>query len=321
MFDRRILSVVVALLIGCGGGATGETTTPEGAAAAPADETPALGSPASVRLVEAGNAPFEPIRYRIAAGTTWAAKLELHMNMGMRLGDQEVPMPNLPPSRTSLQITATEVSPTGDAHLTFTIESVEILDADQYDAQVVASMSEGYEAIRNFSGSMDMSPLGVATNAVINIPESVDEITRSVPEDMRKSLTQLSTLLPSEPVGVGARWIARQRLLVRGIEVQQAINYQLDRREGDVLTITANVAQTAHDAAMQLPGLPEGARVVVDSLESSGSGQSELNLTSVVPSADATVHTNVSARIIAEGQEQALNMRMEVSVHHVPGSI
>lgn len=322
MRDRVFLAaILVSLLAGCGGASASEGS---GAAVAPAsevDETPALGQPASVRLLEAGSAPFQPIRYRFSAGATATAQLELHMSMGMRLQDQDVPMPNLPPSRTSLRTNVTAVAPNGDAHLTFNIDSIEVIDGDQYDAQIVNAMQQAYETIRDFSGAMDISPLGVATNVSINIPEGVDDTVRSILDDMQKSLTQLSMLLPTEPVGVGARWVARQTLLVRGIAVEQSINYQLDSRDGDVLVIQSNAAQTAHDATMQLPGLPPSARIVVDALESTGSGQAEVNLTALVPTADSTVHTNIAARIIADGQEQALGLRMELSIHHVPGPI
>ncbi|MBK8169682.1 MAG: hypothetical protein IPK60_04995 [Sandaracinaceae bacterium] len=312
---RIVLLLTLISLIGCG------STTPAAQTAETADgNEPELvvGGPPNIRLLEDGAEPRAPLRYRFTAGNVARSQLEMHMTMALSIEGQELPMPSLPASRIGVKIEILTVDPQGNAHVGYTIESMQIVDPDQHDPNVVAAIQDQYTRLEHIAGSMDVDTRGVCTNTQFNLPADADEAIRMILDDMRKSMPQITTVLPEEPVGLGARWEAHAKVNLRGIDVDQVSTFVLNERDADTASMHILVEQHARNAAMNLPNLPEGAEALVDSLESNGSGDVVLSFVTLSPTSDVTMHANMSAHITSGDQTQAMGMRLEMVARFFP---
>lgn len=313
----QLFACLLAFVVGCGGAAH-PTVAPTADVAAPSTPELVVGGPPAVRLLDPGAAPLAPLRYRLAVGTMGRGTVELHLTMSISVNGQEMPMPGLPASRATVKTEVISVDADGNAHIGYAIETMEVMDADQFDPAAVAAVEEQYRALGTMHGSMDVSTRGVCTNMQLALPADADEVMRMIVDDIRKSMSQITAVLPEEPVGVGATWEARARVNMRGVDVDQTSIFSLDQRDADSANLRIHVTQHAGQTAMNLPNLPAGTEAVVDSLESNGSAETLLPFTNLVPTSELTMHTNMTARITSGRDSQAMGMRLESVARYFP---
>jgi len=129
------------------------------------------------------------------------------------------------------------------------------------------------------------------------------------------SMRQLTAPLPEEAVGVGAKWQTKYRIKQNGMEVQQTADNELVAIKGNVAKVRTQLTQTADRQPMSPPGLPAGATVELIQLKSTGSGDSEVDLTKLMPqSGQMQLKSNTKAHIKMQGQEQDMSTDLELTV-------
>ncbi|SIS20442.1 hypothetical protein SAMN05445060_3607 [Williamsia sterculiae] len=161
-------------------------------------------------------------------------------------------------------------------------------DASQRtDVQTVAgtrfgvSLSAGYAPV-----ALQVLPATTATDAG-----------RSTLEQTLVQTMQEAVTLPSQPMGVGARWVAT-RTLAGPVRLTQTVTAILTHRDGDLVSIDFTVDEQPQDSRYSLPN---GQNLTIDSYRTSGQGSVTIDLTRGLPVAGDTRIVNARSLSGAEG--------------------
>ena len=96
-------------------------------------------------------------------------------------------------------------------------------------------------------------------------------------------LRNIATAFPVEPVGVGAKWELSESMVIVGMRVTHATTVTVDAIDGDTVTMTHHVAQTAPRQPMDL-GFTGDITANLISLHANGSADNVQNVGFITPS-------------------------------------
>ena len=95
--------------------------------------------------------------------------------------------------------------------------------------------------------------------------------------------------LPEEPVGKGAKWEHVSPLKSDAISLTQRATFTLVNETADSVDLDLTIEQTAPSQEMHAPGLPAGAKVTIKSVDSHGTGHSQVFLNRLVPKSNMSM--------------------------------
>jgi hypothetical protein len=284
-----------------------------GAPAAAADPPP---SEPEVKVTSPGRPPLRPLRYRVQAGQRGSVTVGMKMTMAMSAGGHAQPATPTPELRYTLNYRVTGFTPEGDIRYEFDFADFEAVAAPGIPAAAVEAARTGLSGLQGLRGRAVVSTRGITREADIEVPASAPPQVRAMTESMRQSIRQFSAPLPEEPVGPGARWDTTHRLSMNGITFLQTGRHELTSLDGERGKLAIALTQTAPPQRMENPSLPPGARVDLVSVESSGDGANEFDLTRLVPtSARMKLAMKMKTRIkIGEMDPQDMDTTVDMSM-------
>jgi hypothetical protein len=160
-----------------------------------------------------------------------------------------------------------------------------------------------------------MDPRGRVTNATTKVPPTVPAQVAQMMGSMQQSLGQIVAPFPEEAVGPGASWDVATHASVNGITLDQTARYQLASIDGDRGTAKISLTQTAAPQEIKAPGMPAGVVTKLRKLASTGAGTLTFDLGQLVPvAATMTVTSDTSMTVSMGGNDQAIDMKMEMSM-------
>jgi hypothetical protein len=119
--------------------------------------------------------------------------------------------------------------------------------------------------------------------------------------------------LPEEAIGKGAKWEFNRPITSQGISMNQAFDFGLVSVNGDQLTVTAALKQTAAKQKIESPAMP-GAKIDLNKMTGKGTGEITSDLTQLFPTkGNMDMHSEMIMGVNAGAQQQALNMSMDIS--------
>ena len=273
-----------------------------------------------IKLLTAGQMPRAPMRLAVIKGQQ--EKMVMTMKMAMAMdGVTKLPRTQLPPMLMTMGVTVTEVAANGDFRQDFMLEGSDVLEGDGSPPAMVAAMRTSMGTMKGMKGHARLSNRGEVCESSLEIPDTVSPQQKQTMDGLQQSLQQVSIPFPDEPVGVGARWEVTSLLSqLQGMDLTQVTTYELLERTPTTVKIAATIVQSADPQKVNPPGLPPGAVVHLDTLNSSGSGTTVFDLTKVVPQAcGMTMNTAFAMTIEMAGQKEEMKMDMDLDVSIEPG--
>lgn len=275
-----------------------------------------------VKLLSAGQAPQEPLRLQIAGSHKEVMVMTMRMAMAMEMGGtQAMPYTKLPATAMNMGLNIGAIERSGDFRYDFALDSIDVLpDADSPPGMVDA-IKAAMGDLKGMSGFSQVTSRGEVCDAGFTLPENVSPQVKQTMDGMQQSMQQIAIPFPVEPVGVGAKWEVTTHLShSQGIELTQTATYELLERSGTTVKLGTTLRQSAQPQEMKPPGVPSGATVMLESMESSGSGTTVFDMTKVVPQ-DGTMKlsTKIAMQVDAMGQKQAMKMTMDLDLTCTPG--
>jgi hypothetical protein len=155
---------------------------------------------------------------------------------------------------------------------------------------------------------------GFNRDATMELPPTIDPQMRQTLENTMQGMDQMSSPLPDEAVGIGAKWELYQQVEQNGMKVDQVTLFELVALEGDKGRLTATVTQKAGQQAINAPGMM-GATAELLKLSSAGSGTIEFDLNHLVPMSSIAISSDYSVKVDAMGQTQTLDAHLEMSIN------
>lgn len=305
-----------------------ETTEPAAEAEAPAAEATAPAEPTApapetaaapasdevkVVLLEAGSEPRRVLRYALSPGHTekMAMVIDMTMHMDMpQLGKQTVAMP---PMKMIMDLAIAEKVGDDEARYTFEVTETDALPKDGIAPAMAQAMKTQLGQLVGMKGSAIVDTRGFNRDATIELPPGLPPQMQQMMQGTQDSMDQMSSPLPEEPVGIGAKWEQHQTLTQNGITVKQKTVFELVKLDGDKGVLKATVEQSAPEQSVQMPGMPGKAKVL--SLVSKGEGQIHFNLANLVPDkASIDLDTDSAFEIDGGGQPVTMKMKAETGM-------
>lgn len=270
-------------------------------------------SPQQLRLLSAGAEPRSTLRYAFKQGAT--ERLELVIDMRRRMSKMGQPIPQLtfPPVTALLELEPTEQSAAGEwkIHAKLTQLSAQT-QGDAEQQRIAEEVNPGLKQVQGYGLSFWMSPTGEVRRAQSAQEDMAPEQLETLLDITESIEAEITTPLPAEPVGVGARWHVLTRTPGSGMDLIQSATYTLKERTGNRVVVDMLLDELTASQRIYTPDMPEGYSVLVKSFDSTETGTWELDLTSITPDAGSSSReTKVTLGEQGEGADPADELRVE----------
>jgi hypothetical protein len=258
-------------------------------------ETPAVGAPPVVKVLEQGNEPRQALRFnvkpgfeqKVSAGVGFAIHAVVAV-LGFRLPKRVVSY--------DLTMQAKKVEDDGTVRVAFTVEKAST-DYEMLAEGQRAPLKTALNATRKTTGSYALDPRGRMTDIEINVPPDARRMSHEMVDNLRWALTQMTPAFPEEPLGQGAKWTVHQGIGQGGIHINQLTTMEIVKVEGSRVELAMNVRQSAAPQRFKNPGTAATLNLsIVDgmaSLNGVASGSLTWDLTELAPRA-----VNIDAEVI-----------------------
>lgn len=276
-----------------------------------------------VTLLDPGQAEARrELRFAPAAGAVETMIMRMKMGMSMSVGGQEMPASSLPAQEMTARITVDKVDENGDIHYSMEFVDAKVIADDQTPPPMKAVMDAAMSKLVGIHGNAHVSSRGITLGGKIDGGDNMDAQSRQLLESMNQSLQQLSSPVPEEAVGVGAKWQVVLNPRLGGFTQTVTTVYTLTALSAESAKIDIAMSQTAAEQALESASLPPGTKATIKSVNGSGTGSLEIAFSRITPAASAmTTKTDVAMTIGAEGQvsEMKQTVTNEITVRGTPG--
>jgi hypothetical protein len=310
----RVLAVAVVLTAGpalAGHAAVAAEVHAQTAAQIPA-QTPA--PTPTVEVLEAGKAPLEPLR--LAPAGSASQRSAMTVTFAIQQSGVSSASVKPPPTKAIVETTLQGVTPEGNLQVSFSYPSFEVLKGGDASKSSRRRIEQAFAGIKGLSGQLTITPQGVLVDSALNVPPGLDSSVASLVTQLGDQLRTLAIPFPEAAVGVGARWRASTDLSLNGIQAHQVYEYTLKKRNGSKVELGVRGTQTADQQAVELPNVPQGAKLQVQSYKTTFRGQNSVDLTSLLPVAGETRSSGNQTFRIESGSNSG-TLKQHLSVHLV----
>lgn len=268
-----------------------------------------------VELLNAGTEPKQQLRFAPAANAKQKLQMTMNMEMAMSVAGQTQRGFNSPPIEMTIESQVTKVDANGDIYANFSYSDAKVTAGANTSPEVVEAMRSQIQKLVGLSGSIVVDNQGNTKQASFNIPQDLDPTTKQMVSQMVNSLKQLTSPVPTEAVGVGAKWQVPNKVAVNGMNLNQTATYELVDLKDNVATLQANIEQQAAPQKINSPALPPGASLELTSLASQGNGKITVALNQVMPiRSTMSVRSNTQMSMKQASSEKATPMDMKVNI-------
>ena len=275
--------------------------------------TTLLAAPASAQLagfttlepevIDQGDQPRVELRYLFSQGQRDTMAMNMTMEMvntmdGAPLVDLTMIM------ETELETLVTDVYDDGSARVEQVFTRYEFAETGDpaADAELLA-VSEQFVGLAMWSVIDDRGTVldfGVADDTTL-APEIVAQL---------RDTSGTATILPEEPVGVGAKWVADGTILSQGVPLEMSIETEMAELTADGIVLDVTMAGAADMASALVGELPPEVDISVGRFAMVGGGRSAIEFDSLVPTSDAGIDLEMEMSISAGEGDQTFEASM-----------
>lgn len=193
----------------------------------------------TMRVLDAGMTPRQPLRYRVPPGQRETLYIELARAEAMQAGDQAA-QSGLPPIQ--LQVKMGPASPTREGFIRHPVEITQVRlskIAERMSPAQREQVEKSLVHLLEIRGWSEMDVQGRIRRGEFEGADAVSPDMRALLGNIRSAL--LTVPFPDEPLGVRARWEVERKVRISGVWIDQVVTYHIDRmRDGELdLQVTA----------------------------------------------------------------------------------
>lgn len=237
-----------------------------------------------LQVISTGTGNKEKLRFKTKVGAKQSINVTLSKDTLMSIGDFKMPRAKLPAYIITLDSTVTKVEPNGDIYYDIAYNNVKIQGDVQTKPELIQVISKQIEQLENFQGSAVIDNQGIVKNINYAIPAKVDVNIKFLVEQLSNSLQQLSSPVPQEAVGIGAKWQVNSETDINGINLKQTTTYELVNLKDNVATLNVDLQQQEKSSQIiDYPGLPLDGILTLQSFKGNAKGKATIQLDKVMP--------------------------------------
>ncbi|MHC4127569.1 MAG: hypothetical protein ACYTE6_00150 [Planctomycetota bacterium] len=307
--------LLAGLLLAAPGLAAQPAETPPAAipssATPPAEVKPAAQKgPTVVTLIEPGAGPHRPLRYRPKVGVPEVIEMTVQADTEESLGGVALPKRKIPAMQHTMQVIVTDVGDKGEVSYDFEYLTADVIDEPGVNPLVRESFRSMLKLIEGLRGNGTITDEGYNTSLTVEGTAGMDPVVRQQIGEIERSMEQLVSPLPSEPVGIGAIWQVENTFEQQGMLVRQTSVVKLLADDGDRLKLKADVCQDAKPQKFKAPGMGP---MSLKAYEAEGAVTTVLRLSRRLP--DSLVRNmtiDITLLFGSPGAEQELHQHTEL---------
>ncbi len=255
-----------------------------------------------VELLNPGAEPRQALRFKPTVQDRQLATMTMNMDMEMKdaQDDSSIPRRKLPGMIVKIETIVTKIEPNGNIHYQARYTDFNVAESSELPPAALEQMRSQLAKMKDLKMLSVVDNRGQTLSVNFEIPDSADQITKSMLSQISKSVEQASVALPEAAIGIGARWRIASDISVFGMNLPQAATYELVNLQDGVATLNVVMEQQSGSQTMNLPGLPAESGVRIKSLNTTGQGEVKMRFDHLLPS---------SAKIAVESKAE-----MEISI-------
>lgn len=312
MKKKLLVSCVCVLITAWGLKSTSTSVsaeTPSTVKQLPSDTKTSPAVQPQVELLNAGAEPRQELRFKPTVNAKQTTTMNMDIDMAMSISGQSSPNIDFPATVMTMETVVTKVDASGDIHYQFSYSDVDVVGNTSVPSNVIDSIRSQLKKIVGLSGSVIVDNRGQTKQASFVLPQGLDESTKQTIEQMSNSLEQLSSPLPSEAIGMGAKWRVSSSPSLGGINLTQIATYELVSLQNGVATLNVTIEQQAAPQKFNRSELPPKVTLTLESYDSQGQGQVTMPLNRLVPiRSNVSMRSNSEMNIQEAGKAEATTM-------------
>ncbi|WP_375757224.1 hypothetical protein [Corallococcus exercitus] len=159
-----------------------------------------------MHVLQRGQAPRQPLLLRPLFGGVQRIGLRSQNATTLRDAGRSRPGVPMPGVQMVMAVEVLRVLPDGTARYRFTLEQVDLLVAARTPVRTVEAARAQLSPLPGLKGEGQVDPHGRSSGFEWKLPADLAAPVRGQMQQLAGLLKDLGTFLPTEPVGVGARW-------------------------------------------------------------------------------------------------------------------
>ena len=270
----------------------------------------------TLKLTDPGREPRKLLKFNFKEGLVENRKMIMDTDIETEMNGTKSPMVYMPSIILPIKSIVEEVKENGTARVKFEINEVSVADDEDANPQLVKSLREQYNKIKNVSCILEVDTFGVGTTPDCEFTGDLGpSIAESVDEMMGNPSSSL--FIPEHPVGIGAKWeITNPELKLGGIVFSYKSSHEIVNIEEDTATINTTLVQNADEQMVRFPGAAFETKI--EAYSTTGRGSMKIKLDELMPRGKAESESKVTTVIqVGDAPETRVNsnmdMRMEIT--------
>lgn len=309
------LTLVTGAACGSDDDSPSRSATERPATTALSDE--AADAQAGLTVEDTGAEPRQPLRLRVAPGTTARTALVNKLTLKLTADGEELPAGAVPSTRLVIEQHIDRVDADGTVHYTASFTDPTALPTAGTSASVVRETQQALDEMEGLKVTVSMDGRGGAKKAQMDTSGITDETLKALVESMTSQIDNLAAPFPRVAVGPGARWTAKSSAAIAGISMNTTTHYTLRSRDGDRYELDVSQEATVPPGPVQLPNVPSSATTTVEHFDLTSTGTISGDLTLPLPRRSAMSGEGSGEFAFAAGGESgrlAQEITMEITL-------
>lgn len=271
-----------------------------------------------VELLNPGVEPRQQLRLKPAIDVKETAVMTLKVDMEISASGRSSPAAKSPVSVMTFETKVTKIDPNGDIHYEFAYTNADITgDTGNTPPAVRDAMRSALKSMVGMKGSFIMDNRGFHKGGNFIWPEGADNNLKQMVGQMSKSLEQLTSPLPAEAVGKGAKWrVSSSSDYIMNVNVIST--YELASWQDGVASLNVSIEQQANPQNITAPQLPPGTTLTLKSFASQGRGATTMRLDRLMPfrsTGSLSSNSEMSAKNAGSSEELTLTTKMVMEMN------
>ena len=215
-------------------------------------ETPAIGAPPVVKVLEQGKEPRQALRWNVKPGFEQKVSADVGFAIDAVVAVLRFGLPKYVMSY-DLTMQAKKVESDGTVRVAFTVDKAST-NWKAVGKEQRAPLKTALRATRKVTGNYTLGPRGRMTDIETSIPPGAKRMSHEMVDNLRWALIQMTPAFPEEPLGQGAKWTVHQGIEQGGIHINQLTTMEIVKVEGSRVELATNVQQSAAPQPFKNPG-------------------------------------------------------------------
>lgn len=271
-----------------------------------ADKYVKTGARPVVRLLDAGAEPRAAVAYSIGKGAAKPLQMGMDLEMAMEAGGMKLPPTKMPRMLLVFNLNAGDRAGT-EWPIDGKLSKVSVESNGGQQDQIAAALRPQLGQLEGIGVNYFVDEKGRIRDVKVTMPPSLPAMAGQMMSGMTQSVESMTSPLPNEAIGIGAKWEVLSRMIANGADILQVSTYSLEKRDGNVFTLNSVVKQFAAKDSVNPPGMPPGASARLLTYQSQGGGKPVFEISDIAPksgsmSLDSSM--TIELKMVVEGKTE-----------------